>query len=95
MPLFLIRRDVPEAQREDIDAAAFRAMNCALEFDGLRWVRSHWDRAAGTIICLYEAADREAVIEHARRARIPCDDVSEVEIVAPEEYIDLLGKPPA
>lgn len=68
MPRFLIRRDVPGLTREDIAAAAFRALSCAYEFPGLRWIDSQWDPAGGAIFCLYEAENVEQCREHARRA---------------------------
>jgi hypothetical protein len=86
MPLFHIRRNVPQAGEDDINAAVLRSIVCAMEYDGLRWVRSHWDREAGVIFCLYEASDREQVIDHARRARVPCDDIHEVVSFGPEDY---------
>ncbi|HLF72199.1 MAG TPA: nickel-binding protein [Dehalococcoidia bacterium] len=86
MPLFMIRRDLPGATQEDMDAAAYRAMACIYHFEGMRWITSYWDRDAEVIHCVYEAEKREEVIDHARRARIPCDDVREVQHVGPELY---------
>ncbi len=87
MPLYKIRRGVPGASREDVDASAFRAVACAIEFDGLHWVRSFWDEAAGELTCLYEAASAAQVLAHAERARIPCDSVAEVTEITPDEYL--------
>jgi hypothetical protein len=85
MPLFTIRRMLPGATREDLDAAGLRATVCAYEFPGLRWVRSYWDRPAGEVLCLYQAKDTAQIEEHSRRARIPCDEVREVVILGPGE----------
>jgi hypothetical protein len=95
MRTYHIRRNVPGLGQEDIDAAAFRALVCATEFENLRWVRSYWDRDAGAIFCIYEAASRELVIEHARRARIPCDEVYEVQVVLPGDYAESISAPVA
>ena len=45
----------------------------------LRWIRSYFfqeeeDGTLGTI-CIYEAASPEAIGEHARRARLPADEI--------------------
>jgi len=87
MPLYMIRRDVPGATREDVDASGFRAVICGYEYEGLRWLRSYWDEEKGEIRCLYEAVDEEQVRDHARRARIPCDEVREVVELMPHLYV--------
>lgn len=86
MPLFMVRRDVPGLTQEDIDAAAFRAITCAFYFQGLVWHRSFWDQGAGVLRCIYEAESPEEIVAHAQRARIPCDDVREVNAFGPEAY---------
>lgn len=87
MPLYRIRRDVGPATQEDIDAASFRAIVCAPQFPGLKWIRSYWDPAAERIDCYYEAAGPEQLQRHAELSRIPCDEVSEVVPVLPETYV--------
>ncbi len=89
MPRFLIRRNVPDADQEDIDAAAFRALVCTVEYPGLRWIESHWDRESGALFCIYEGASTSQVFEHARRSRIACDSVVEVQSVRPEDYVEI------
>lgn len=86
MPLYLVRRAVPGASAADIDAAGYRAVACTFVYEGLRWRSSYWDRAAGELTCIYEAESVEQIREHSRQARIPCDDVTLVEEVNPEEY---------
>jgi hypothetical protein len=85
MPLFLIRRNVPGACREDVDAAFLRAHSCAYSYDGLRWVTSYWDQEGEVIHCVWEAEDADQVRDHARRSRIPCDEVREVTQFSPSE----------
>ena len=87
MPLYHIRRLVPDRTAEDIDAAGFRALVCAVDFEGLRWVVSHWDQEGGEIHCIYEAQSPEQLIEHARRSRIPCDEVREVLAIRPDDIV--------
>jgi hypothetical protein len=86
MPLYLVRREVPGVSQEEMDAAAFRAIACAFYFEGMKWHQSYWDKEAGVINCVYEAKDPAEVFAHAERARIPCNEVREVTIVAPEFY---------
>jgi hypothetical protein len=87
MPLYAIRRELGTISRDELDASASRAIMCAYDFENMTWVRSFWDPEAGNITCLYEAASAEDIREHARRARIPCDDVREVTEVTPELYV--------
>jgi hypothetical protein len=87
MPLYAIRRDLGGISRDELDAAAYRAIMCSYEFHDMKWVRSFWNPERGDILCLYEAASVEDVKEHARRSRIPCDDVSEVTEITPEMYV--------
>jgi hypothetical protein len=86
MPLFMIRRDVPGITQEDVDAASYRAIACAYYYAGLRWYSSYWDREAGVIHCVYEANSARDLFEHAQVARIPCDDVREVQPFGPGDY---------
>ncbi len=87
MPIYQVRRDIPGLSSEDLDAASFRAIVCASEMPGIHWIRSYWDEPRGVITCYYEAPDEETLRLHAKRARIPCDEVRVVKEVRPEEYI--------
>ncbi|MEO8540501.1 MAG: nickel-binding protein [bacterium] len=87
MALYRIRRNVGDISKEDMDAASMRAIVCAVQFPGLKWHRSYWDREAGNLDCLYEASDPTHLEEHARVSRIPCDEVREVTEVLPETYL--------
>jgi hypothetical protein len=88
MALYSIRRNVGDMTKEDMDAAAFRAIVCAVQFPGLKWHRSFWDPASGYMDCIYEAAHPEQLEEHARVARIPCDGVHPVTEILPETYVN-------
>ena len=87
MPLFAIRRSVPGATQTDIDAAAFRAINCMPWHEGMTWVRSFYNAQAEELLCYYEAADADEIRLHAQRAAIPCDEIVEVEEIDPQRYI--------
>jgi hypothetical protein len=89
MPLYVIRRDVGTITKGDLDAASFRSIVCGYEFPTMTWLRSYWDEAAGIITCYYVADSVDDVREHARRARVPCDDVREVMEFGPNDYAHL------
>lgn len=93
MPLYAIRRAVGDVTPDDIDAAALRAIFCATEYDGFRWIRSYWDREAGLLNCIYEAQSAAQIREHSMRSNIPCDDVHEVTEILPGTYIREPGSP--
>lgn len=87
MTLYAIRREIGAMSPDEVDAAALRAIICALEYDGLRWVRSFWDRGHGRLDCLYEAQSAAQVREHSMRSNIPCDEVNEVSEILPDTYV--------
>ena len=87
MPLYRIRREIGEITQQDLNAASFRAIVCAPQFPGLKWHRSYWDREAGLLDCFYDAVDPVQLEEHARVARIPCNDVREVDELLPDTYV--------
>ncbi len=95
MPIYTIRRNAPGLSKGDVDAASFRAIACAMEYPAMRWHQSYWDEAAGTITCVYEAATSADIFEHARRSRIPCDEVREVYPFGPADYVGDASLPEA
>jgi hypothetical protein len=88
MALYLIRRNVPGIGKEDIDAASLRAISCAYSYEGLRWIQSYWDPEAGVMDCVWEAKDAEQVADHARRALLPCDEIREVRLITPGDFLE-------
>ena len=86
MPLYKIHRLIGPSTQEDVDAAGFRAIVCAPQFPGLRWIQSYWDQDGGCLDCFYEAASPEQIRQHAELSRIPCDEVVEVQLVHPSSY---------
>ena len=86
MPLFAIRRSVGLMGQDEMDAAVYRAIFCAVEYEDLKWVRSFWDRSNGEVCCYYEARSPEQIREHSLRSAIPCDSVTEVDELVPQGY---------
>jgi uncharacterized protein DUF4242 len=80
MHTYAIMRRSGWRDREDLDEAGERSNHAReVEMEGrLRWIRSYFfqeeDGTLGTI-CIYEAASAEDVREHARRARLPADEI--------------------
>jgi hypothetical protein len=78
MPRYIIERNVPGITREALEAAARRSIEVIEGMPGVRWIRSYVSAADGKIYCEYDAPDPEAIREHARRAGLPADRISEV-----------------
>lgn len=87
MPLYSIRRNVGTVDREEIDAAAMRSLWCMQGYPGIEWIHSTWDKDGGTITCLYRAPNPQQIRSHAEASRIPCDEIREVELIDPNEYL--------
>jgi hypothetical protein len=80
MPRYIIERSVPALSREELDAAARRSIAVIEGMPGVRWIRSYISAAEGKIYCEYDAPNPEAILEHARRAGLPVDRISEVSL---------------
>jgi hypothetical protein len=64
----------------DVEKAAARSMQVGDEemSDHLRWIRSYvLDEEDGTLgmVCIYQAVDEDAIMEHATRSDLPADEV--------------------
>lgn len=80
MQLFIILRRSAWDTPEDLDAAAAVSQQVADEDmdDRVRWIRSYvLEEEDGTLgtVCIYQAEDEEAVMEHAQRAELPADEI--------------------
>jgi len=80
MPRYIIQRSVPALSREELDVAARRSLEVLAEMPEVRWIRSYVSDVDGKIYCEYDAPSPEAVREHARRAGLPVDHISEVSL---------------
>jgi hypothetical protein len=70
----MITRTLPSLTPEQLEAVRVKTAGVAGEM-GINWIRSHLTADGKYAYCEYEAADEEAVREHARRAGIPIDDI--------------------
>jgi hypothetical protein len=78
MPRYIIERTVPPLSRDELAAAGRRSVAVIAEMPGVRWIRSYVSDAEGKVYCEYDAPSAEAILEHARRAGLPVDRISEV-----------------
>jgi hypothetical protein len=88
MPRYLIERTVPNLTREVLDAAARRSVAALAVMPEVRWIRSYVSDADGKIYCEYDAPSIDAVYEHARRAGLPVDRVTEIALeISPAMFV--------
>ena len=78
MPRYIIERSIPGLTREELDAAGRRSNAVLDEMVGVVWIRSYVSDTEGKIYCEYDAPNPEAIREHARRAGLPADRITEV-----------------
>ena len=80
MQTYVILRRSAWETAEDLEAAAGRSAMVADEEmdDQVRWIRSYVieeeDGTLGTV-CIYQAEDEDAVMEHANRSELAADEV--------------------
>ena len=80
MDTFVILRRGGWADGAELEAAAARSRQVGDDemSDRIRWIRSYVtaeaDGRVGTV-CIYQAADEEAIREHASRADLPADEI--------------------
>lgn len=80
MPRYIIERHVGILTPEDLQAAGKKSNAVLAEMPDVRWVRSYVSTAEGKIYCEYDAPNVDLIMEHARRAGIPANKVSEVSL---------------
>lgn len=88
MPRYIIERSVPPMTREQLDVAGRRSMEVLNDMPDVRWIRSYVSDIEGKIYCEYDAPSAEAIREHARRAGLPVDRISEVALeISPAMFV--------
>ena len=78
MPRYIIERNVGQLSRDQLNAAGVKSNAVLAGMPEVVWIKSYVSDAAGKIYCEYDAPNAEAVLEHARRAGMPADRISEV-----------------
>ncbi len=88
MPRYIIERSVPALSEQELQAAGRKSNQVLAEMPGVVWIKSYISEAEGKIYCEYDAPNPEAVIEHARRAGLPVDKISEVSLeISPNMFV--------
>jgi Protein of unknown function (DUF4242) len=80
MPRYILERSVPGLTRDALMEAGRRSVNALGQLPDVRWIRSFVSDTEGKIYCEYDAPSAEAIREHARRAGLPVDRISEVSL---------------
>jgi thiamine biosynthesis protein ThiC len=75
----ILRRSAWDSEDELEAAAAVSRQVADEDMDNrVKWIRSYVlaeeDGTVGTV-CIYQAEDEEAIIEHAQRAELPADEI--------------------
>lgn len=88
MPRYIIERTVGSLTPEQLSAAGKKSNEVLAAMSGVVWVRSYVSDAAGKIYCEYDAPNPEAIREHARRAGLPVDSISQVSLeISPTMFV--------
>jgi hypothetical protein len=80
MPRYIIERSVPALSRTQLNQAGKLSNEVLKGLPDIRWIRSYISDVEGKIYCEYDAPSPEAIREHARRAGLPVDRISEVSL---------------
>ncbi len=88
MPRYIIERNVGTLTKEELDAAGKKSVEVLEEMGGVVvWIKSYVSEAEGKIYCEYDAPNPEAIMEHARRAGLPADKISEIKLeISPDMF---------
>ncbi len=78
MPRYIIERNVGQITREQLAEASRKSNEVIDAMTGVVWIRSYVSDTDGKIYCEYDAPNAEAIREHARRAGLPADRVTEI-----------------
>ena len=83
MPKYVIERTVPGVEKMTSDelgklAAASNSVLAQMG-PGIQWVQSYVGE--DRLFCVYNAAGKELIEDHARRGGFPCDDIRQVSAI--------------
>jgi hypothetical protein len=87
VPRYIIERSVPGITREALHAASIKSKEALAGMSDVVWIKSYVSEAEGKLYCEYDAPNPEAIREHARRAGLPADKISEVALeISPDMF---------
>ncbi len=88
MPRYIIERNVGSLTQDQLQAAGRNSNAVLADMPEVVWVKSYVSDAEGKIYCEYIAPNPEAVLEHARRAGMPANRISEVSLeISPAMFV--------
>lgn len=88
MPRYIIERQVGTLTRDELDVVGRRSNQVLADMPDVVWIKSYISESEGKIYCEYDAPNPEAIIEHARKAGLPVNKISEVALeVSPEMFV--------
>jgi len=88
MPRYIIEREVGTLTREELDRVGRRSNEVLADMPDVIWIKSYISESEGKIYCEYDAPNPEAILEHARRAGMPAERISEVALeVSPDMFV--------
>ena len=85
MPLYVIERTF--ADRLELTSDDVRLIDDINADEGVSWLFSFISADKLRTYCLYEAPSPDAILEAARRANVPADEVVEVSKFVPTEMV--------
>ena len=80
MPRFVVERTLAEVTKEQLEEVGRRSTEVLADLSGVRWIRSYVSEADGKVYCEYDAPSEELIREASRRAGLPIDRISEINI---------------
>jgi hypothetical protein len=85
MPLYVIERSF--ADRLELTSDDVRLIDDINTDEGVSWLFSFISADKLRTYCLYEAPSPDAILEAARRANVPADEIVEVSKFVPAEMV--------
>jgi Protein of unknown function (DUF4242) len=85
MPLYVIERSF--ADRLELTSDDVRLIDDINADEGVSWLFSFISADKLRTYCLYEAPSPDAILEAARRANVPADEIVEVSKFVPAEMV--------
>jgi len=74
--------------QEELQAVSKRSNQVISEMTGIVWIKSYISESEGKIFCEYDAPNEEAIREHARRAGLPVDKISQIALeISPNMFV--------
>jgi hypothetical protein len=85
VPLYVIERSF--AERLELPEDVVRRIDDVNADEGVSWLHSFISADRLRTYCLYEAPSPDAIVEAARRANVPVDEIVEVTKFVPSEAV--------